>query len=69
LVPDDMPDEVAVFAEPLATACRIVEHNLVNKKDKAAILGDGKLGLMIAEVMGREYLSQQNGEEDDSIRQ
>jgi threonine dehydrogenase-like Zn-dependent dehydrogenase len=58
-VPSDMPNEVAVFAEPLAAACRIVEQGLVSytneKPDRVAILGDGKLGLMIAEVLGREH--------------
>jgi len=62
VVPDDMSDEVAVFSEPLAAACRIVEQGLVNFKstpaDRVAILGDGKLGLMIAEVLGREHASQ-----------
>ena len=53
LVPDDVPDEDAVFAEPLAAACRIPEQNLIQHKDKVAILGDGKLGLMIAECIGR----------------
>uniref|UniRef100_A0A7S1Y2C0 Uncharacterized protein n=1 Tax=Grammatophora oceanica TaxID=210454 RepID=A0A7S1Y2C0_9STRA len=59
LVPDHISDEDAVFSEPLAAACRIVEQGLVSieSSDKVAILGDGKLGLMIAEVMGREYLS------------
>ena len=59
IVPDDVPDEVAVFAEPLAAACRISEQGLVSydskRPDRVAILGDGKLGLMIAEVLGREH--------------
>lgn len=58
LVPDDVSDEVAVFSEPLAAACRIVEQELISyddPPDKVAILGDGKLGLMIAEVLGREH--------------
>ena len=59
VVPDDIPDEVAVFSEPLAAACRIPEQGLVQyapeKPDRVAILGDGKLGLMIAEVLGREH--------------
>ena len=54
-VPDHVPDEVAVFAEPLAAACRIPEQGLIQydaeRPDKVAILGDGKLGLMIAEVL------------------
>jgi threonine dehydrogenase-like Zn-dependent dehydrogenase len=73
VVPDDMPDEVAVFAEPVAAACRIVEQHLISydtgttdapqqqqqhRVDKVAILGDGKLGLMIAEVLGREHVRQ-----------
>lgn len=57
-VPQDMSDEVAVFSEPLAAACRIVEQGLVKyPEDRVAILGDGKLGLMIAEVLGREHSS------------
>lgn len=61
IVPVNVPDEVAVFAEPLAAAIRIVEQGLVRYGtdsivDRVAILGDGKLGLMIAEVIGREYL-------------
>jgi threonine dehydrogenase-like Zn-dependent dehydrogenase len=59
LVPEDVPDEVAVFAEPLAAACRIPEQGLIRydteHPDRVAILGDGKLGLMIAEVLGREH--------------
>mmetsp|Transcript_34152 Transcript_34152/g.62960 ORF Transcript_34152/g.62960 Transcript_34152/m.62960 type:complete len:388 (-) Transcript_34152:107-1270(-) len=60
-VPDGMSDEVAVFSEPLAAACRIVEQGLVRydgpHPDRVAIVGDGKLGLMIAEVLGREHAS------------
>lgn len=64
-VPDTMDDATAVFAEPLAAACRIVEQGLVNynpqRPDKVAILGDGKLGLMIAEVLGREHAKHFSG--------
>ena len=64
VVPDGIPNDIAVFAEPLAAACRVVEQQcLVNFQctdstggDLVAILGDGKLGLCIAEVLGREYL-------------
>ena len=58
-VPPELSDEEAVFAEPLAAACRIPEQNLIQTpNDRVAILGDGKLGLMIAEVMGRLDLHQ-----------
>lgn len=57
LVPDSIPNSVAVFCEPLAAACRIVEQDLVHggsdSADKVLILGDGKLGLMVAEALGR----------------
>jgi threonine dehydrogenase-like Zn-dependent dehydrogenase len=58
VVPATVPDHVAVFCEPLAAACRIPEQGLISMPtgDKVAILGDGKLGLMIAEVVGRLYL-------------
>jgi len=52
IVPDAIPDEVAVFTEPLAAACRIVEQGIVTRgsDQRVCILGDGKLGLMCAEV-------------------
>ena len=69
-VPEDMSDEVAVFSEPLAAACRIVEQGLVQydgpHPDRVAILGDGKLGLMIAEVLGREHSSRLGGSSSSS---
>jgi threonine dehydrogenase-like Zn-dependent dehydrogenase len=65
VVDNDVPDEVAVFAEPLAAACRITEQGLVQyegtRPDRVAILGDGKLGLMIAEVLGREHAARVAG--------
>lgn len=70
LVPPEVPDEVAVFAEPLAAACRIPEQGLIRyspkRPDKVAILGDGKLGLMIAEVLGREYSSACQQQQQDN---
>mmetsp|Transcript_6848 Transcript_6848/g.10068 ORF Transcript_6848/g.10068 Transcript_6848/m.10068 type:complete len:405 (-) Transcript_6848:7-1221(-) len=63
-VPENVSDGDAVFAEPLAAACRIVEQNVINfDEDRVAILGDGKLGLMIAEVLGREFLKAQDDTE------
>ncbi|EED96150.1 alcohol dehydrogenase, partial [Thalassiosira pseudonana CCMP1335] len=58
-VPDGMSNEVAVFSEPLAAACRVLEQGLRHMArggDRVAILGDGKLGLCVAEICGREYL-------------
>ncbi|MCE2931302.1 MAG: alcohol dehydrogenase catalytic domain-containing protein [Vampirovibrionales bacterium] len=47
-VPDAVTDEEAVFVEPLAAAFEIVEQVQIQASDKVVILGDGKLGLLIA---------------------
>jgi threonine dehydrogenase-like Zn-dependent dehydrogenase len=51
-VPDSVSDEHAVFVEPLAAACEILDQ--VNAKQflEAAVLGDGKLAQLIALVLG-----------------
>jgi threonine dehydrogenase-like Zn-dependent dehydrogenase len=50
-VPDGLPDEVAVFAEPLAAACRIIEQVPGSATMETAVLGDGRLGLLVAQVL------------------
>ena len=47
-VPDNVPDEQAVFVEPLAAACEITEQLHIKPFEKVVILGDGKLGLITA---------------------
>ncbi len=51
LVPDDVPDEVAVFTEPLAAALEILEQVHLRPTDRVVVLGDGKLGLLVAQVL------------------
>ena len=53
VVPDGVSTENAAFAEPLAAAFRIVEQQLVGPAASVAVVGDGKLGILIAEVLGR----------------
>jgi threonine dehydrogenase-like Zn-dependent dehydrogenase len=50
-VPDSIPDEEAVFTEPLAAACEILAQVDIRPGDKVAILGDGKLGQLCAQVL------------------
>lgn len=51
-VPDGMSDREAVFAEPVAAACRILEQGLVPAGGaEVAVLGDGKLGTLAAFVL------------------
>jgi threonine dehydrogenase-like Zn-dependent dehydrogenase len=51
LVPDGVPDEQAVFVEPLAAACEILEQVNVTKIREVGVLGDGKLAQLIAMVL------------------
>jgi len=50
-VPDEIPDERAVFTEPLAAACGILERAPITESTRVAIIGDGKLGLLCAQVL------------------
>lgn len=50
-VPDDVPDEIAVFAEPLAAAVNVLELAHVAPTYEVAVVGDGKLGLLVAQVV------------------
>ena len=49
--PDGVSDEEAVFVEPLAAAFEIIEQVHVGPGQCAAVLGDGKLGLLAAQVL------------------
>lgn len=50
-VPDKIVDEHAVFTEPLAAACGIMERVAIKNTDRVAVIGDGKLGLLCAQVI------------------
>lgn len=47
-IPENVTDEEAVFTEPLAAALEILEQIHIPPYKKVVVLGDGKLGLMIA---------------------
>ncbi len=51
LVPDNVTDEQAVFVEPLAAACEILDQVNAKKFHSVAVLGDGKLAQLIARVL------------------
>jgi threonine dehydrogenase-like Zn-dependent dehydrogenase len=50
-VPEELANEQAVFIEPLAAACEILDQVDFPKRARVAVLGDGKLGLLIAQVL------------------
>ena len=47
-VPDRVPDEVAVFVEPLAAALEIQEQVFIRPTDQVLVIGAGRLGQLIA---------------------
>lgn len=47
-VPDGVPDEVAVFAEPYAAGLHVLEEVVLAGARRVGVLGDGKLGLLTA---------------------
>jgi threonine dehydrogenase-like Zn-dependent dehydrogenase len=51
LVPDGVPDEAAVFAEPLAAACRIPQVHHLYAGHRVVLIGAGRLGMLCAQVI------------------
>ena len=50
LVPDRVSNDQAVFTEPVAAACEILEQVRIPRGSSVAVLGGGKLGLLVAQV-------------------
>ena len=55
-VPENVTDEQAVFVEPLAAACEILEQLHIEPTSKVLVLGDGKLGLTTALTLNAHNL-------------
>jgi threonine dehydrogenase-like Zn-dependent dehydrogenase len=50
-VPPTVPDEVAVFTEPLAAALRVLEQMHVRPTHRVLVIGAGRLGQLLAQVL------------------
>jgi len=50
-VPDSVTDQQAIFVEPLAAACEILDQLKIQNFREAAVLGDGKLAQLVARVL------------------
>jgi threonine dehydrogenase-like Zn-dependent dehydrogenase len=50
-VPPNVCEQQAVFTEPLAAACAILEQVNFQPLQRVAVIGDGKLGQLIARVL------------------
>jgi threonine dehydrogenase-like Zn-dependent dehydrogenase len=51
LVPDSVPDEMAVFTEPLAAALEIQQQVQIHTTDRILLVGAGRLGQLIAQTL------------------
>lgn len=51
VVPAGIRDDQAVFVEPLAAALQITEAVHISPRDRVIILGTGKLGMLVAQVL------------------
>jgi alcohol dehydrogenase len=50
-VPAAIPDEAAVFVEPLAAAAEILAQIRLEPSTNVVVLGDGRLGLLVTQVL------------------
>lgn len=50
-VPDELSTEQAIYVEPLAAALEIPNQLHIKPEDNVAVIGDGRLALMIAQVI------------------
>jgi threonine dehydrogenase-like Zn-dependent dehydrogenase len=50
-VPDGLPDDAAVFTEPLAAALEIQEQVRISSEERVVVIGPGKLGHLVAQSL------------------
>jgi alcohol dehydrogenase len=69
IVPENLAAESAVFTEPLAAACEILDQVAIPPCSPVAVVGDGKLGLLIGQVLqAHGYAVHQFGHHRDKLR-
>src|SRR5580658_4959325 len=69
VLPDWIPLEHAVFTEPLAAACEILDQVNIPPGESIGVLGDGKLGLLIAQLLNAHgYPVRQFGRHREKLR-
>jgi threonine dehydrogenase-like Zn-dependent dehydrogenase len=50
-LPSEVSDQSAVFTEPVAAAYEILEQVKINRQDKVLLIGAGRLGQLVAQVL------------------
>ncbi len=72
-VPESVPDEWAVFTEPLAAALQITRQVAIRPQDRVVLVGAGRLGQLIAQVLAAtgcdlKVLARYQGQRDQLAR-
>ncbi len=68
VAPDAISDELAVFTEPVAAAYEILAQTRLARDERIAILGDGRLGAIVAMVLkAEEYIAIVGGHHPDKL--
>jgi threonine dehydrogenase-like Zn-dependent dehydrogenase len=52
-VPDEISDEEAIFTEPIAAACQILDQISISPSSRVVVIGDGKLAQLIIRVLAQ----------------
>lgn len=69
VLPDNLATRHAVFIEPVAAACQILDQVAIPWDSEVAVLGDGKLGLLISQVLQAKALRvHQFGRHKDKLK-
>ena len=68
-LPDALTDESAVFTEPFAAACEIFEQAHLKRTDRIVVLGDGRLGAMVAlALQGEQFTTVVAGHHQEKLQ-
>jgi|TARA_B000000460_G_C21521824_1_gene396244 threonine dehydrogenase-like Zn-dependent dehydrogenase len=51
VLPESLGESAAVFVEPTAAACQILTQTDMTRSDHVIVLGDGRMGLIIGQVL------------------
>lgn len=65
--PDDVPDEVAVLAEPVSVACHAIDRSGMSIGQKIAVLGDGKFGKIVYQTLLAQGFEAENFGRKDKV--
>jgi threonine dehydrogenase-like Zn-dependent dehydrogenase len=67
-LPDSVTDEAAVFTEPFAAACEIFDQTHLKRTDRIAVLGDGRLGALVALALRGENFAPVAGHHPEKLK-